>query len=298
MSLIRYCIREKGIYDEAAEIILASWRPSSRRQYLSSIRKWCEFCIAKQIHPCRASVIEWLNFLQYLLNSNANYSSVGTARSALSFLLPRNESGSFGQHYFVKRFMKGVFNLRTSAPFLFFFNFIWDASAVLNFLRKLPDDNVLPLKLLTFKLVMLLALVSGQRVQTLSWLNLRFSYRVYDSLIFIIPDLTKTSGPGKIAAQVVLSQYDQNKKICVIRCLTKYLSRTLKHRSSSKLFLSLQKPFRPVGSQTLSRWIKIILRMSGVRTDIFGAHSTRSASSSKAKLAGLSVDTVLERYLV
>ena len=188
--------------------------------------------------------------------------------------------------------MKGVFNLRTPAPR---YDFIWDASAVLNFLRKLPDDNVLPLKLLTFKLVMLIALVSGQRVQTLSCLNLRFSYRVYDSLIFIIPDLTKTSGPVKITAQVVLSLYDHNKKICVIRCLTKYLSRTLlKTLFFIKTLLESAKPFRPVGSQTLSRWIKTILRMSGVRTDIFGAHSTRSASSSKAKLAGLSVDSVLE----
>ena len=159
--------------------------------------------------------------------------------------------------------MKGVFNLRTPAPR---YNFIWDASVVLNFLRKLPDDNDLPLKLLTSKLVMLIALVSGQRVQTLSCLNLRFSYRVYDSLIFIIPDLTKTFGPGKIAVQVVLSQCDQDKKICVVRCLTKYLSRTLKHCSSSKLFLSLQKPFRPVGSQTLSCWIKTLLHMSGIRT--------------------------------
>ena len=44
------------------------------------------------------------------------------------------------------------------------YNFISDASTVLNFLRKLPDDNVLPLKLLTFKLVMPIALVSGQRI--------------------------------------------------------------------------------------------------------------------------------------
>ena len=187
--------------------------------------------------------------------------------------------------------MKGVFNSRTTEPR---YNFIWDASVALNFIRKLPDNNDLRLKLLSFKLVMLIALVSGERVQTLSCLNLRFSYRVYDSLIFIIPDLTKTSGLGKVASQVVLSQYDQDKKIFVIRCLTKYLSKTLRHRSSPKLFLSLQKPFRPIGSQTLSRWIKTILHMSGVRTDIFGAHSTRSASSSKAKLAGLSVDSVLE----
>ena len=121
-----------------------------------------------------------------------------------------------------------------------------------------------------------------------------FALQLQSSLKFIIPDLTKTSGPGKIAAQVVLSQYDRDKKICVIRCLTKHLSRTLRHSSSSKLFLRLQMPFRPVGSETLRRWIKTILNMSGVRTDIFGSHSTRSVSSSKAKLAGLSVDSVLE----
>ena len=164
--------------------------------------------------------------------------------------------------------MKGGFNLKTPAPR---YNFIWDASVVLNFLRKLPDNNDLPLKLLNFKFVMLIALVSGERVQTLSCLNLYFIYRVYNTLVFIIPDLTNTSGPGKIAAQVVLSYYDHDKKICVIRCLTKYLSRSLRHRSSPKLFLSLQKPFRLIGSQ---------------------AHSTRSASSRKAKLAALSVDSV------
>ena len=70
--------------------------------------------------------------------------------------------------------------------------------------------------------------------------------------------------------------------------------KTLEYFTSSKLFLGLQKPHKAVGSQTLSRWLKATLRMSGVRIDFFLGHSTRAVSSSKAKLAGLSVDSILE----
>ena len=53
---------------------------------------------------------------------------------------------------------------------------------------------------------MLVALVSGQRVQTLSQLDLSFAYNVYHSIVFVIPDMTKTSRPGKSAPQTVLSE--------------------------------------------------------------------------------------------
>jgi len=51
-----------------------------------------------------------------------------------------------------------------------------------------------------------------------------------------------------------------------------------------------------VSSSTISRWIKNTLDLSGV-TEIhdFTGHSTRSASTSKAELSGLSVDDILER---
>ena len=140
---------------------------------------------------------------------------------------------------------------------------------------------------------MLVALVSGQRVQTLSLLDLSFTYSVYDSIVFVIPNMTKTSRPGKSASQIVLSEYGQDKRLCVVSCLTAYLLKTLEYRTS-RLFLGLQKPHKAVGSQTLSCWLKATLRLSGVRIDIFSRHSTRAASSSKAKLAGLSVDSILE----
>ena len=49
-------------------------------------------------------------------------------------------------------------------------------------------------------------------------------------------------------------------------------------------------------SSNISRWSKESLVLSGV-TEIldFGSHSTRSASTSKAELSGLSVEEVLDR---
>ena len=59
------------------------------------------------------------------------------------------------------------------------------------------------------------------------------------------------------------------------------------------LFLSFKKPHKPVTSTTLSRWLKEVIRQSGIK-DIFGGHSVRSASTSTAKKAGLSIDIILD----
>ena len=54
---------------------------------------------------------------------------------------------------------------------------------------------------------MMVALVSSQRVQSLSFLDLNSTYSVYSSIIFVIFDKTKCSKPGKKAPQVILSPY-------------------------------------------------------------------------------------------
>ena len=113
MSIIWLSLRDRGIPQQTARTIIASWRDSSKKQYLASIRQWGRFCVIRKIHPCSASVLDGLNFLQYLFNLSVSYSSINTARSALSFILPRNDCGSFGQHFLVKKFVRGVYNLRT-----------------------------------------------------------------------------------------------------------------------------------------------------------------------------------------
>lgn len=71
-----------------------------------------------------------------------------------------------------------------------------------------------------------------------------------------------------------------------------YIERTSSLRISNELFIATRKPYKPVGTQTLSRWIKYTLSECGVDTGIFSAHSTRHAASSHAHSLGVSVDTI------
>ena len=91
------------------------------------------------------------------------------------------------------------------------------------------------------------------------------------------------------------------KLLCPVACLSTYLGRTKKWREDETdihqtLFLSFKKPHNPVTSATLSRWLKELIRQSGIK-DIFGDHSVRSASTSTAKNAGLSIEMILDMAL-
>jgi hypothetical protein len=49
-----------------------------------------------------------------------------------------------------------------------------------------------------------------------------------------------------------------------------------------------------VTSSTIARWLKILLGKAGMNTEIFKAHSTRSASSSAAATAGITTGDILK----
>jgi hypothetical protein len=63
-------------------------------------------------------------------------------------------------------------------------------------------------------------------------------------------------------------------------------------RKETRLFLSYKRPYKAVCSATLARWIKTVLTTCGIQG--YGAHSTRSASTSKAASAGLDVRDILK----
>ena len=58
--------------------------------------------------------------------------------------------------------------------------------------------------------------------------------------------------------------------------------------------MSFQKPFKPVRKDTISRWIKNVLKYAGIDTTKFGAHSTKAASISAAAKAGTPLDVILK----
>ena len=61
----------------------------------------------------------------------------------------------------------------------------------------------------------------------------------------------------------------------------------------TQLLISSQKAHRPVLSETIARWRRIVLNNSGIDTSVLSAHSTRSAVTSAAKHAKLFVNRIM-----
>ncbi|KZR99559.1 Tyrosine recombinase, partial [Daphnia magna] len=84
---------------------------------------------------------------------------------------------------------------------------------------------------------------------------------------------------------------------CPVEALRFYVNRTSIDRppiQDGMLFISLIASFRAVTGNTIGRWIKTFLKTAGINTEIFSAHSTRSAASSLAVTRGLSIDRILQ----
>ena len=233
-----------------------------------------------------------LEFLSELYSvNNAGYSAVNKAKSALSNIVQLTDSQlPVGKHPRIKQYMRGVFNLRPSLPK---YSVTWDVTVVLSYLRSLPLNDI-HLKNLSLKLVMLLALLAGQRVQTLKCLKVNELSLSADRVELFITSLLKTSKPGKHLSSISFQKYEEE-NLCIVKHISLYIEKTASLRSSEQLLISYNKPHQPISTNTISRWIKLILKMSGVNTDVFSAHSTRAACASTALTQGVPVDTILSK---
>lgn len=201
---------------------------------------------------------------------------------------------AIGKHPLIIRFMKGVYNLRPTTTKNVC---VWDVSVVLRYLKNLSPVNKLKLQELTFKLVMLIALTNATRIQTLKFLNIDSMAKMPDEFIFFMDKvLLKQSRPGFKNPNVVLKAYPIDNSLCVYATLEEYLKRTKQSRGNNKqLLLSYIKPYCPVTSSTIARWIKTVMQRAGINVKTFTAHSVRAASVSKAKFNDISIKDIMAK---
>ncbi|XP_028417468.1 uncharacterized protein LOC114541859 isoform X3 [Dendronephthya gigantea] len=192
MPLVRAVITNQGISQETCELIMSSWKVGTRRQYGSYLRKWSKFCHQRGIDPISPPLAEGLEFLRQLFDGGLGYSAINTARSALASVITLPGGTSFGSHLLVCRLVKGVYTKRPSLPK---YNGIWDVNLVLSYLSTIPLPDI-SLKNCSYKLIMLLALLSGQRCQTLHALTLADGMVLSSTkCVFTVKSLLKTSKP-------------------------------------------------------------------------------------------------------
>ncbi|XP_059612599.1 uncharacterized protein LOC132259072 [Phlebotomus argentipes] len=285
-SLVKQSCERKGIPSESHEIVLQSLSESSWKQYNTGWKKWWEFCTDNNLDPFETNTESVFRFLTTEFNKGVSYGTLNSYRSALSMIV-----GSWlAQDEGLKRFFKGVVRIRPSKPK---YDSTWDPKVVLELYRQKPINAELTLKDLSFKLIILLALITGHRMQTFSLINIEDIRETEERIEIRIPKRIKTSSVGRSQPVLIIPFYNEEPKLCVASTLKHYLSKTNELRGAEKqLFISHKRPHKLVGAQTLSHWVKNVLEECEIDTTVFSGYSTRHAATSAANRKGLDIEVI------
>lgn len=169
--------------------MIASIAQSTISQYDSALRVWWNFCLELKQDPFSAGELLILRFLTKKFQEGAAYGTLNTLRSSISLINDSNLS----KNYLLHRFFKGVFRLRPALPK---YQAIWDVELVFKTIEAWGPFETLNLQKLSFKLVMLLALGSTFRVQSIALIKIENVKEITGGVEIIIDELIKTSRPG------------------------------------------------------------------------------------------------------
>ena len=236
--------------------------------------QWIVFCSTRKSDPYNPPLTAVLDFLVSLHDKGLSYTTINTARSAISAITIPVNNMTIGNLPLISRFMKGVYKGSPPTPR---YQSTWDVQPVLTYISSLKPPEKLDLKILTLKLVMLMSLVTAQRGQSLHVLDIDYMKEVPDGFEFLLKEHIKQSRPSYKVPSVVLKALPTDSSLCVVTYLREYVKRTKPLRGlQTKLFISCIKPYKQVSRETISRWIRSVMEAAGIDTKVFKPHSTRA----------------------
>ena len=99
------------------------------------------------LDPYMASYNQAMSFLPDMFyEKKGKYGTIAVVRSALSAILPKINSQTFGKDERVSRMIKGIFKLHPSLPK---YIVTYDPDIILQYMDSLPANNLLSMDLLT-----------------------------------------------------------------------------------------------------------------------------------------------------
>ena len=110
MAYLRESFSSRGVFPEASELLLSSWRPKTQSSYNSAFAKWASWCQQRNRDPTFGPIEDVVNFLSESFGKGSQYRSLNSYRSAISAVHGKIDGYSVGQHPLVSRLLKGAFN--------------------------------------------------------------------------------------------------------------------------------------------------------------------------------------------
>jgi len=184
VGYIRQQCEGSHLSQAATDLVQSSWRDKSTKSYNSSFGKWASWCAEQDRNPFSGPISDAANFLANLCDQSYKYSSLNAYRSAISSTHKKVNGMPISQHPTIVR------GLTTRDPPLPRHSTTWEVSKVTSYIATLGVNESLSLKILSLKLVVLLALT---RSNDLSNLSLKAMRVLPDGVLFNPVCLSKQS---------------------------------------------------------------------------------------------------------
>lgn len=90
--------------------------------------------------------------------------------------------------------------------------------------------------------------------------------------------------------------FKEDKKFCVVTTIKEYIDRTSDIcGTKNQLVLSYAPPYGPVGSASVSRWVREVMEQAGIDPSVFTTHSIREAVASQMLRINVPVKDILAK---
>ena len=117
----------------------------------------------------------------------------------------------------VRKVLKGIHNVRPSTAK---YAAVWDVNLVLAYVGAMRSDSFSDLSL---KVVSLLMLLSGNRVNMLSHMKVTHMYINEEECTFTFDEVLKTTKPGLSTMPMKFTAYPADKSLCPVKTVWDYL---------------------------------------------------------------------------
>ena len=241
VPLIKEYVQTQNVPSTAQDIILASWKKSTLGKYNSILKRWADFCHQRGKDKFCTNADEIITFLTTMIeNENIGYNTICGYRSALNTVISIPQFPDISEHPLIRRFIKGVFNIKPPEPR---YTYTWDVNGVLEYFNNLCENEALDYKQLSYKLVTLLMLLAGTRVNSLTAFSCnKMSLNSY-KCTFIPCKLLKHSRPNFIFKPIEYNRYSANDKLCPVLLIKEYIRRrTVLDTNTHQLIVTVNKP--------------------------------------------------------
>ena len=171
MAAINRHLSASGFLQEVRNLLSASWRAGTQKDYSGKFKQFSSWCRGKQIDTYSASLTDCAEFPSSLFHKGLQYRTIAGYRSMLSSVLPPVNNIPVGQHPHIVRLIEGIFNSRPPTTKLLP---EWEFPLVLDLLKRPPFEplSLAPLKYLTWNSLFLVAITTFRRASDIQALKL------------------------------------------------------------------------------------------------------------------------------